>query len=87
MVTSHGDLVTRPRHPRRCQPLLSRLRRMNFAPVFLAVQDVPLRDEDGLGQFQLIVDLPRIKWRGEVDFEHLDEQERAYMEKIKERLC
>ena len=25
--------------------------------------------------------------RGEVDFEHLDEQERAYMEKIKERLC
>ena len=24
---------------------------------------------------------------GEVDFEHLDEQDRAYMEKIKERLC
>jgi len=24
---------------------------------------------------------------GEVDFPHLDEEDRAYMEKIKERLC
>src|SRR5204862_7660963 len=39
----------------------SRLDRMNFAPVFLAVEHVPLRDEDRLGQFQLVVQLARIE--------------------------
>src|SRR6476646_5735013 len=47
---------------------------MDFAPVFLAVEHVPLRDEDGLGQFQLVVQLARVercraRWRGHVDFQ------------------
>jgi hypothetical protein len=42
---------------------------MKLAPVFFAKEHVAIRDEDGIGELELVGKRSRIEWRGEMNFE------------------